>query len=70
MGTRIPWDKQYLIESLSDSTIYMAYYTISYLLQGDMFGNTSGELKITPDQLNNDVWSYIFIQGPYTQNCQ
>ena len=29
LGTRLPWDEQYLIESLSDSTIYMAYYTVS-----------------------------------------
>lgn len=28
-GTRLPWDPQYLIESLSDSTIYNAYYTVS-----------------------------------------
>jgi leucyl-tRNA synthetase len=33
LGTRLPWDEQYLIESLSDSTIYMAYYTVSHLLQ-------------------------------------
>jgi leucyl-tRNA synthetase len=42
LGTRLPWDPQYLIESLSDSTIYMAYYTIAHLLQGgDMYGRTS-----------------------------
>lgn len=28
LGTRLPWDEQYLIESLSDSTVYMAYYTV------------------------------------------
>lgn len=33
-GTRLPWDEQWLIESLSDSTIYMAYYTVAHLLQG------------------------------------
>jgi len=22
LGTKLPWDKQYIIESLSDSTIY------------------------------------------------
>lgn len=33
LGTRLPWDEQYLIESLSDSTIYMAYYTIAQFLQ-------------------------------------
>lgn len=26
LGTRLPWDPVYLVESLSDSTIYMAYY--------------------------------------------
>ena len=42
LGTRLPWDPQYLIESLSDSTIYMAYYTIAHLLQdGDMYGQSS-----------------------------
>jgi len=34
LGTRIPWDDKYLIESLSDSTIYMAYYTVADQLQG------------------------------------
>lgn len=34
IGTRLPWDEQWLIESLSDSTIYMAYYTVAHLLQG------------------------------------
>jgi hypothetical protein len=30
---RLPWDEQYLIESLSDSTVYMAYYTVAHMLQ-------------------------------------
>lgn len=34
LGTRLPWDEQWLIESLSDSTIYMAFYTVAHLLQG------------------------------------
>ena len=29
LGTKLPWDKQWLIEPLSDSTIYMAYYAIA-----------------------------------------
>jgi len=41
LGTRLPWDPQYLIESLSDSTIYMAFYTVAHLLLGgDMYGET------------------------------
>ena len=46
LGTRIPWDEQYLIESLSDSTIYMAYYTVAHLLQGHFDGQTAGPLGI------------------------
>lgn len=46
LGTKIPFDERYLIESLSDSTIYMAYYTVAHMLQGDIFGKTSGLLGI------------------------
>ncbi len=28
LGTKLPWDPDWIIESLSDSTIYMAFYTI------------------------------------------
>ncbi|MGI0148817.1 MAG: leucine--tRNA ligase, partial [Thermoplasmata archaeon] len=34
VGTILPWDSDWVIESLSDSTIYMAYYTIAHALQG------------------------------------
>lgn len=34
LGSRIPWDETYLIESLSDSTIYMSYYTVAHILHG------------------------------------
>lgn len=33
LGTHLPWDKQWLIEPLSDSTIYMSYYTIAKYLK-------------------------------------
>ncbi len=29
LGTRLPWDEEFVIEPLSDSTIYMSYYTIA-----------------------------------------
>ena len=46
-GSKIPWDEQYLIESLSDSTIYMAYYTVAHLLHGGTFdGNRPGPLGV------------------------
>jgi len=34
LGTNLPWDTKWLIESLSDSTIYMAFYTVKHLIQG------------------------------------
>ncbi len=49
MGTPAPWDPEWIIESLSDSTIYMAYYTISHILK-----------KIGPERLNDEVFDYIY----------
>jgi len=64
LGTRLPWDTQYLVESLSDSTIYMAYYTVAHLLQaGSLDGSTTGPAGIKPEQLTNQVWDYIFARG-------
>ena len=37
LGSKLPWDESWLIESLSDSTIYMAYYTVAHFLQGGTF---------------------------------
>ena len=33
LGTRLPWDDEFVIEPLSDSTIYMAYYTFAHHLE-------------------------------------
>ena len=54
-----------MIESLSDSTIYNAYYAVSYLLQGSRDGKTLGPLGIQPQQLTDAVWDYIFRKKPY-----
>ena len=32
LGSKLPWDPQFLVEGLSDSTIYMSYYTIAHML--------------------------------------
>lgn len=57
LGTRIPWDSQYLIDSLSDSTIYPALYTFKHL----MFTDLEGKDEILPSGLLCDeVWEYIF----------
>jgi leucyl-tRNA synthetase len=52
MGTRLPWDKDWIIESLSDSTIYMAYYTIAKHIK---------QHKIQPRQLTDEAFDYIFL---------
>ncbi|KAJ5679729.1 Leucine--tRNA ligase cytoplasmic [Penicillium macrosclerotiorum] len=62
LGSKLPWDKHFLVESLSDSTIYQAYYTIAHLLHGDRYGKTPGRLAIKPDQMIDEVWDYIFTR--------
>ncbi|KAI8627983.1 leucyl-tRNA synthetase [Xylariaceae sp. FL1651] len=62
LGTKLPWDHTQLVESLSDSTIYMAYYTISLFLHGDIYGKTPGiaSKPISPEQMTEEVWDYVF----------
>ncbi|KAK1788006.1 hypothetical protein P4O66_016482, partial [Electrophorus voltai] len=63
LGTRLPWDEQWLIESLSDSTIYMAYYTVAHLLQGGtLSGQGPSPLGIRPEQMSREVWDFIFFK--------
>jgi len=70
LGTRLPWDPEYLIESLSDSTIYMAYYTIAHVLQnGDIYGEAKEKVEITPDQMTPAVFDYIFLDKPAPADC-
>lgn len=70
LGTRLPWDNQYLIDSLSDSTIYMAFYTIAHLLQGGVIdGSSVGPAKIKPEQLTRKVWDYIYLEAAYPSDC-
>lgn len=52
LGTPLPWDKNWIIESLSDSTIYMAFYTISGILN---------EQKVDPNLLNHAVFDYVLL---------
>jgi len=65
LGTNLPWDDQWVIESLSDSTIYMAYYTIAHILQGE--NNLNGEPGphgIKPEDMTDEVFDYIFKKKP------
>lgn len=62
LGTRIPWDEKYLCESLSDSTIYMAYYTVAHMLHSDFYGAELGSLNIKAEQMTPEVWDYVFCK--------
>jgi leucyl-tRNA synthetase len=62
LGSKLPWDPQFLVESLSDSTIYMAYYTIAHFLHKDIFGKTPGLAGVQPEQMTDEVWDYVFAR--------
>ncbi|KAL2811089.1 hypothetical protein BJX63DRAFT_399962 [Aspergillus granulosus] len=62
LGSKLPWDQQFLVESLSDSTVYMAYYTIAHLLHSDRFGKTTGPVNVKADQMIDEVWDYVFCR--------
>ncbi|KIY63254.1 leucine-tRNA ligase [Cylindrobasidium torrendii FP15055 ss-10] len=69
LGSDLPWDKAFMVESLSDSTIYMCYYTIAHLLHdSSLDGSKVGPLGITADQLTDEVWEYLFADGPWPAN--
>jgi leucyl-tRNA synthetase len=50
LGTRFPWDPAQLIEPLSDSTIYMSYYTIAHKIR-----------EIDSKLLTPEVFDYLFL---------
>ncbi|TFL03231.1 hypothetical protein BDV98DRAFT_527824 [Pterulicium gracile] len=66
LGSKLPWDPQFLVESLSDSTIYMSYFTVARLLhENDITGSKPGPLGIAPEELTDEVWDYIFADTDY-----
>ena len=69
LGTKLPWDEQFVIESLSDSTIYMAYYAVHHLLSASMDGSTAGPLGVKPEELTYEAWDFVFRKGPYPEGC-
>ncbi|MBR0369648.1 MAG: leucine--tRNA ligase [Methanobrevibacter sp.] len=50
LGTRLPWDNQWLIEPLTDSTIYMSYYSIARFLK-----------DMNPDDLNRAFFDKVYL---------
>ncbi|KAJ1664536.1 cytosolic leucyl tRNA synthetase [Coemansia sp. RSA 1813] len=64
LGSKVPWDPNYLIESLSDSTIYMSYYTVAHLLHESLDGSKPGPLGLTPADMDNTAWDYVLLGKP------
>ncbi|MFH1785821.1 MAG: leucine--tRNA ligase [Candidatus Micrarchaeota archaeon] len=50
LGTKFPFDKTQMIEALSDSTIYMAFYTVAHLFH-----------NFEPDELTEELFDYVFL---------
>ncbi|MDR0797861.1 MAG: leucine--tRNA ligase, partial [Nitrososphaerota archaeon] len=50
-GTPLPWGNGWIIETLSDSTLYMAFYTINKHINQN---------NISPDALTPKVFDYIY----------
>jgi leucyl-tRNA synthetase len=51
LGTPLPWSPGWIVETLTDSTVYMAFYTINKHLK---------QRKIKAEQLTHEVFDYIF----------
>ncbi|MDI1495534.1 MAG: leucine--tRNA ligase [Cenarchaeum symbiont of Oopsacas minuta] len=61
LGTPLPWDKDWIIESLADSVIYMSYYTISRLVNAG---------KIKPKDITAEFCDYVFLgKGSLDRLC-
>jgi len=52
LGTKLPWDKDWIVESLSDSVIYMAYYIIAKFVNAG---------KISADNLSKEFFDYVLL---------
>jgi leucyl-tRNA synthetase len=52
LGTKLPWDKDWIVESLSDSVIYMAYYILAKFVNAG---------KISDDNLSKEFFDYVFL---------
>jgi leucyl-tRNA synthetase len=59
LGTDLPWDKKWIIEPLSDSTIYMAYYTIAKYMK-----------DIDPEDLNDAFFDTVLLGAEPTSDIK
>ncbi|KAF8217875.1 hypothetical protein K438DRAFT_1952734 [Mycena galopus ATCC 62051] len=55
LGLQLPWDPQFLVESLIHWGVAAARID----------GSKPGPLGITPDQTSDKTWEYVFCDGPF-----
>lgn len=60
MGTKLPWDNEWIIESLADSVIYMAYYLLSRHISHNQ-DLQNNEDKVLADNLNDNFFDYVLL---------
>jgi leucyl-tRNA synthetase len=60
LGTQLPFEKNWMIESLSDSTIYMSLYPIIHRMH---------ELKLKPEQMNDTFFDYVCLGKGEPAKC-
>ena len=56
LGTKLPWDHEWIIESLSDSVIYMAYYIISKFVNEQKYS-----MKTSLNNIDDSFFDYILL---------
>lgn len=52
LGTKLPWDQDWIVESLSDSVIYMAFYTIARFVKDG---------TLIPEDLTKEFFDYVLL---------
>src|SRR4029079_14982681 len=69
LGTQLPWDKDWIVESLSDSVIYMSYYIIAKYVNifcgtnatNNSRFNNENNLVINGDHVNDSFFDYVLL---------
>ena len=49
--------------------MFCLVFEYHFAIAGNLDGSKSGSAGIKPEQLNDDVWNYIFLHGAYPSLC-
>ena len=52
LGTPLPWNPDWIVETLSDSTVYMAFYTVNKVIR---------EHGLSPQNLTDEVFEHVLL---------